>query len=150
MAFPAEVAEKALLDCGRHCCICHKFCGFKIELHHIKQVAEGGKDTYDNCIPLCFDCHAEVKAYDPKAYPKFKPLTDLPIEYMDRWEDALQNADFAVIQADWQEIRDIKPGDFKRLLKNPIVIDGRRSYNPKELIKHGIIYRGIGWKNQDE
>ena len=88
-----------------------------------------------------------VKAYDPKAYYKFKPLTNLPIEYMDTWEDALKDSDFAVVQSDWQKIKDIKPNDFKRLLKNPIVIDGRRSYNPEELIKNGITYRGIGWKN---
>ena len=93
---------------------------------------------------------AHVKAYDPKAYYKFKPLTDLPIEYMDTWKDALKDADFAVVQSDWQEIRDIKPEDFKKLLKNPIVIDGRRSYNPKELIKNGITYRAIGWKNQED
>ena len=90
---------------------------------------------------------AHVKAYDPKAYYKFKPLTDLPIEYMDTWEDALKDSDFAVIQSDWKEIRDIKPEDFKRLLKNPIVIDGRRTYNPDQLLKKGVTYRGIGWKN---
>jgi len=93
---------------------------------------------------------AHVKAYDPKAYYKFKPLTDLPIDYMDTWEDALKDADFAVVQSDWQEIRDIKPEDFKKLLKKPIVIDGRRSYNPEELIKKGITYRAIGWKNLDD
>lgn len=93
---------------------------------------------------------AHVKAYDPKAYYKFKPLTDLPIEYMDTWKDALDNADFAVIQSDWQEIRDIKPEEFKKYLKNPIVIDGRRSYDPEKLIKKDITYRGIGWKNLNE
>lgn len=98
-------------------------------------------------IEKLYEGGAHVKAYDPKAYYKFKKLTDLPIEYMDTWKDALKNADFAVVQSDWQEIRDIKPKDFKRLLKNPIVIDGRRSYDPEELIKNGIIYRGIGWKN---
>ena len=93
---------------------------------------------------------AHVKAYDPKAYYKFKPLTDLPIEYMDTWEDALKNADFAVVQSDWQVIKDIKPEDFKTLLRNPIVIDGRRSYDPEELIKNGITYRAIGWKNLND
>ena len=90
---------------------------------------------------------AHVKAYDPKAYYKFKPLTDLPIEYMNTWEDALKDSDFAVIQSDWQEIRNIKPEDFKKLLKNPIVIDGRRTYNPDQFLKKGVTYRGIGWKN---
>jgi len=90
---------------------------------------------------------AHVKAYDPKAYYKFKPLTDLPIDYMDTLEEALKDSDFAVVQSDWKEIKDLKAEDFKKLLKNPIVIDGRRSYNPNELIKNGVTYRGIGWKN---
>lgn len=75
MGFPNDVSERALIDCGRHCCLCHKFCGTKIELHHIKQKADGGKDTYENCIPLCFDCHAEVKAYNPK-HPKGRAYSE--------------------------------------------------------------------------
>jgi 5-methylcytosine-specific restriction endonuclease McrA len=75
MGFSADVAEKALLDCGRSCCICHRFRGMKTELHHIIQKSEGGADTYDNCIPLCFDCHAEVKAYNPKP-PKGRQYTN--------------------------------------------------------------------------
>lgn len=69
MGFPTSVAERALLDSGRHCCICGEFRGSKIELHHIIPRAQGGPDTYENCIPLCFDCHAEVEAYNPK-HPK--------------------------------------------------------------------------------
>ena len=69
MAFPKNAADKALIACGRYCCICHKFCGTKMELHHIEQRAEGGADTFDNCIPLCFDCHADVGSYNHK-HPK--------------------------------------------------------------------------------
>ena len=92
---------------------------------------------------------ATVKAYDPKAYYKFRPLTDLPIGYMDSIDEALEGADFAVVQSDWEEIRNIPPSRFRELMKSPIVIDGRRSYDPKKLIGEGIIYRGIGWKNRD-
>ena len=63
MSFPQKVADEVLVRCGRHCCLCGRYAGGKIELHHIKQVADGGEDTADNCIPLCLDCHAEVKAY---------------------------------------------------------------------------------------
>ena len=65
MSFPQKVAEEALSRCGRCCCICHKFCGTKMELHHIKQKAYGGEDTLDNCIPLCFDCHSDMGKADP-------------------------------------------------------------------------------------
>jgi len=55
-----------MVACERHCCLCHNFKGTKIECHHIVQAADGGPDTLGNCIPLCFDCHAEVGAYNPK------------------------------------------------------------------------------------
>ena len=65
MGFPKSVAIEALVKCGRHCCICNEFAGLSIELHHIKQKADGGDDSFENCIPLCCNCHAIVKAYNP-------------------------------------------------------------------------------------
>ena len=66
MSFPEKVQIDALVACGRCCCICHKFCGTKIALHHIKQKAHGGEDTFDNCIPLCLDCHEDMGKADPQ------------------------------------------------------------------------------------
>jgi HNH endonuclease len=104
MGFPASVAEKALLDCGRCCCICHKFCGFKIELHHIIQKSEKGEDSYDNCIPLCLDCHAEVKAYDPK-HPKGRKYTESELmEHKSRWYEKLKNACFLLVHPECIEL----------------------------------------------
>jgi hypothetical protein len=37
-----------------------------MQCHHIIQEAENGPDTFENCIPLCPDCHAEVLAFNPK------------------------------------------------------------------------------------
>lgn len=58
-----------MIACGRRCCLCHKACGVGMECHHIVEAANGGEDTFDNCIPLCFDCHAEVGHYNTK-HPK--------------------------------------------------------------------------------
>jgi len=99
-------------------------------------------------IKKLYEFGVKVRAYDPKAIDNFKRLTDLPIEYFEKWEEALKGADLAVVQSDWEEIRAITADDFKRLLKNPIVVDGRRTYNPEVLIANGIKYYGIGWKNQ--
>lgn len=79
MGFPTSVADEVLVHCGRHCCICGKFVGTKIELHHIIQVADGGDDSVDNCIPLCLDCHAEVKSYNPK-HPKGRKYTETELK----------------------------------------------------------------------
>ncbi len=37
-----------------------------MQCHHIVPEAEGGPDTFDNCIPVCPDCHAEVMAFNSK------------------------------------------------------------------------------------
>lgn len=39
MAFSEDVKTKAMISCGRYCCICHKFCGNNMEVHHIKAQA---------------------------------------------------------------------------------------------------------------
>ena len=85
MSFPKSVEVAALAACQRCCCICHKFCGLKMELHHIKQKADGGEDTFENCIPLCFDCHADMGKADPR-HPKGKHYTaEELIQHRDNW-----------------------------------------------------------------
>ena len=85
MSFPESVASKVLVACGRCCCICHKFCGIKMELHHIKQKADGGEDTFENCIPLCFNCHADMGKGDPK-HPKGKRYSEAELKgHKERW-----------------------------------------------------------------
>lgn len=85
MSFPNSIAVEALTACGRCCCICHKFCGTKIELHHIEQKAYGGDDSLDNCIPLCFDCHADMGKADPN-HPRGKRYSTEELKrHRDNW-----------------------------------------------------------------
>jgi hypothetical protein len=64
MSFPKDIVDRVLVASRRRCCICHKPCGVKIEMHHIRPTSKGGDDSFENCIPLCFDCHAEVGHYN--------------------------------------------------------------------------------------
>lgn len=66
MPFPEREAMQLMARCHRRCCICHRFCGFKMELDHITPKAEGGSDAIDNAIPVCFECHAEIHAYNDR------------------------------------------------------------------------------------
>jgi HNH endonuclease len=66
MAFPEKEVAELLAKCHRRCCICHRYCGVKMELDHMVPKAEGGPDTIDNAIPVCFECHAEIHAYNDK------------------------------------------------------------------------------------
>lgn len=91
MGFPQTVVEQALVACGRHCCLCHKFCGTKIELHHIEQRADGGVDSFDNCIPLCFDCHADVNNYNDR-HPKGRKYSSMELrQHRNDWYRKVQN-----------------------------------------------------------
>lgn len=96
----------------RCCCICHKPCGVNIELHHIKQEADGGKSTLDNCIPLCFDHHADVKHYDPR-HPKGNKFSETELQmHRDKWFALVQQGglclqDEALLEMDRRLARDI-------------------------------------------
>ena len=61
--FPQEAVEELLKQCHRRCCVCHRFCGVKIETDHIDP---GGSDDIVNAIPVCFECHAEIHSYNDK------------------------------------------------------------------------------------
>ena len=74
MAFNQKEVNNLLVQCHRRCCVCHKYCGFKMEVHHVKQRADRGDDKIENAIPLCFECHAEVLCYNPK-HPKGRKYT---------------------------------------------------------------------------
>lgn len=85
MSFPQRIKEQVLIASGRSCCLCHKFCGTKIEVHHIKPVSEGGKDIVENAITLCLECHVEVRSYNPK-HPKGNKFTESELRrHRDNW-----------------------------------------------------------------
>lgn len=85
MGFPKDIVDEALVASGRSCCICHKFCGVRIEVHHIRPVSKGGDDSFENCIPLCFDCHAEAEHYNDQ-HPRGRKFSDSELrKHRDSW-----------------------------------------------------------------
>lgn len=104
MSFPNSVADSVFVKCKRSCCICHKFCGTKMELHHIKQASLGGPDTEENCIPLCFDCHADVKAYNPK-HPKGHSYSEQElIKHRENWYNKVKNSNSYGTDEEFREV----------------------------------------------
>ncbi|MCM2377834.1 HNH endonuclease [Pseudomonas marginalis] len=71
--------------------MCHKFCGIKIEIHHVQPKASSGPNTYSNAIPLCFDCHADMRTYD-SAHPKGTKYSEKElIGHRDAWYAKIKN-----------------------------------------------------------
>lgn len=70
-----NIKIEVLILSARHCCVCHRYAGLKIEVHHIKPRSAGGEDSLENAIALCFDCHTDAGHYNPQ-HPrgsKFSP-----------------------------------------------------------------------------
>ena len=92
MPFSEKIKEDAMVACARCCCICHKRCGNKMEVHHIVPQKDGGEDTFENAIPLCFDCHAEVGAYNTD-HPKGVKFSKTELKrHRDNWYNCVKEA----------------------------------------------------------
>jgi hypothetical protein len=72
--FARKDVEQLLAACHRRCCVCHRVCGVKIETDHIVPKSEGGDDSIENAIPVCFECHAEIHSYNPQ-HPRGRKFT---------------------------------------------------------------------------
>jgi hypothetical protein len=85
MTFNRDDVAKLLAACHRRCCICHRFCGVKIETDHIRPTADSGNDDISNAVPVCFDCHAEIHSYNDK-HPRGRKFTSEELtEHKAQW-----------------------------------------------------------------
>ena len=110
--------------------------------------------SIDN-IELLLDEGANVRAYDPisvesfkkRIEPKFKvDSINGKIEYFDTIDETIKNADATLIMTEWPEIVNYDIDNYKILMKNPLVLDGRNCYSLKEIEKANIEYISIGRK----
>jgi hypothetical protein len=91
MKFSKPTREKALVACGRCCCVCHNFRGTNIICHHIVQPKDGGDNSSDNCIPLCLNCHGDVKGYD-STHPVGTPFTTSELkQHREAWYEKVRS-----------------------------------------------------------
>jgi len=75
---------------------------------------------------------ANITAYDPVAIPSAKSILKNKIRYASSPIDCLKDADCCIIVTEWQEFKKLTPEDFIQNMRQPILIDGRRIYNPKQ------------------
>ena len=87
---------------------------------------------------------AKVKAYDPKAFDLAKTIWGDEITYAESSYDALEDADCMLLLTEWNEFRRPDFDRIKKLLKNPIIFDGRNQYNKERMERRGFEYHCIG------
>lgn len=94
--------------------------------------------------------HAMVKVYDPVAMPAAKQLfpkewiTSGKLHFAEQEYDVLKGADVLVLVTEWQSFCYPDLARMKKMMRHPIILDGRNQYNPAQLKEAGFQYYGIG------
>jgi UDPglucose 6-dehydrogenase len=89
---------------------------------------------------------AEVRAHDPVASNEAQKIFKSRVALMEDGYDTLRGADALAVVTEWNEFRTPDFQKMKKLMKRPIIFDGRNIYNQEELKKMGFTYYGIGRK----
>ncbi len=86
---------------------------------------------------------ARIRAYDPKAMPNAKKILK-DVQYFKDAYDAAENADALLILTEWQEFKEMDLPRIRKLLKQPIIMDGRNIFNPERMEESGFRYFSVG------
>ena len=86
---------------------------------------------------------ANISVYDPVANNKCKDIFP-NIKYNSRIEDTIENAEACFIFTEWEDIKKFDEYKFIKLMKRPLIFDGRNCYDLEKMKKMNIEYYSIG------
>ena len=86
----------------------------------------------------------KVRAFDPEAMKVARRLLGSRIAYARSAYDAVKGADALLLVTEWNEFREPDFSRVRKLMKTPLLLDGRNVYDPRQLRKLGFTYSSIG------
>ena len=95
-------------------------------------------------IDLLTRAGATVRVYDPVAMNECRRRVGDIVEYATDMYDALVDADAMLLLTEWKQFRMPSWEVLKRMMRSPLIIDGRNIYDPAEMSEQGIKYHCIG------
>jgi UDPglucose 6-dehydrogenase len=87
---------------------------------------------------------ASVQAYDPEAMKIARDIFGAKVTYADSSYAALSGADALALVTEWNEFREPDFARMRKLMKSPIVFDGRNIYKPETIRSQGFSYFSMG------
>jgi len=87
---------------------------------------------------------ARICAFDPEAIETAKRILGDRISYGKNEYDVLSEADALLIVTEWNEFRFPDFDKMKKIMKAPVVFDGRNIFDLETMKKHGFSYFSIG------
>jgi len=89
---------------------------------------------------------ARIRAYDPVAMGNARPLLPGSVAFSHSAYDAAEGADAVVLLTEWNEFKFLNLERLRRLLRRPLIFDGRNLYEPERMRRLGFEYYSIGRK----
>ncbi|MBI2836002.1 MAG: UDP-glucose/GDP-mannose dehydrogenase family protein [Acidobacteria bacterium] len=89
---------------------------------------------------------AKVQAYDPEAEGVARTIWGDRLRFADKSYEALTGADALAIVTEWHEFREPDFAKMRKLMRQPIIFDGRNNYKPEQMRAQGFTYLSIGRK----
>ncbi|HYC01515.1 MAG TPA: UDP-glucose/GDP-mannose dehydrogenase family protein [Candidatus Limnocylindrales bacterium] len=86
----------------------------------------------------------KVNVHDPEAMEVARGCFGDRVTYCSKNYDALSGADALCVVTEWNEFRHPDFDRIKRLLKEPVVFDGRNLWEPRDMKSRGFVYFPIG------
>jgi UDPglucose 6-dehydrogenase len=87
---------------------------------------------------------ASVQVHDPEAMDVARGVFGDRVGYHTRNYDAVEGADALLIVTEWNEFRNPDFERLRRLLKEPVIFDGRNLWEPADMAELGFTYHSIG------
>jgi UDPglucose 6-dehydrogenase len=87
---------------------------------------------------------ASVHAYDPEAMKVAKGIFGSKVHFAENNYAALTGADALAIVTEWSEFREPDYSRMRKLMRAPVIFDGRNIYNPESLRSQGFTYISMG------
>ncbi|MGP8069480.1 MAG: UDP-glucose dehydrogenase family protein [Candidatus Bathyarchaeia archaeon] len=85
---------------------------------------------------------AHIVAYDPKAIQQATKIFGNSISYAESAADCIRGSELSILVTEWKNLGELRPQDFKRLMKQPAIVDGRRLFNPSQFA--GLKFAAVG------
>ncbi|HAH19928.1 MAG: UDP-glucose 6-dehydrogenase [Omnitrophica WOR_2 bacterium GWF2_43_52] len=86
---------------------------------------------------------AKIRVFDPQSMEKAKEIVQGVTFCKDAYQ-AAKGADCVVIVTEWNEFKELDVARLKKIMHQPLIIDGRNIYEPQVMKKNGFRYIGMG------
>jgi UDPglucose 6-dehydrogenase len=95
-------------------------------------------------INSLLEAGADLRVHDPEALANVRAIYGERLTYCDRPYGALEQADALVIATEWNEFRNPDFEIMIRLLRQPVIFDGRNVFDLARMTAMGFTYHGMG------